>query len=413
MPEGTGIPVSIGEAMQRGGLAGRPGRNRNLRMTSVVAIGALGAGLTLGACSSGSKSAGGAGAVQKVSSADPQQAVSAAVGNLGQQDQIALRFSIPISTAQAQQVESRSGGSTLSPAELKALTTGVVFFSEKTGGGEAIDSAQAQHDANNSYDLGLSFGSATPVEFRYVGQSVYLKADLHQLLTDVGQPPSKADSFTKVLPQIESYVPGITALGQGQWVELSHSSLQSLAPTLKGLEQQGAGSSGTNPAALQQSVMKLRSEITAALQSSSTFTHVGSSSGRDHYAATVNLHNLVATVAPELQSTFGSLPGVGSKISGLDTAASKVPAGRTAVIDAYVSGDKLTEADLDINQFAPANQKTSFPVPIRMAIGSASISAPSGATQLDVSKLPGLLSGILGNLGASSGSSSSGGASAN
>ena len=391
--------------MQQGGIAGRPGRSRNFRMTSVVAIGALGAGLALGACSSGSKSASGAGAVQKVSSADPQQAVSTAVGNLGKQDQIGVRFSIPITPAQAQQLAGKSGGSKLSPAELNAITTGVIFFSEKTGHGEALDSAQAQHDALDSYDFGLSIGSSTPVEFRYVDQAVYLRADLHQLLTDVGQPASKADAVTRMLPQIETYVPGITALGQGRWVELSHASIQSLAPTLKGLEQQGASSGGTTPAAFQQSMLKLRSEIVGALQSNSTFTHVGTSGGREHYAVTVQLHNLVATVAPELESTFGSLPGVGSKISGLGAMAARVPAGRTAVIDTYISGNQLTEADLDINQFAPAGQKAGFPVPIRMAIGSASISAPSGATELDVSKLPGLLSGIVGNIGHSSSSS--------
>ena len=368
-------------------------------MTSVVAIGALGAGLTLGACSSGSKSASGGGAVQKVSSADPQQAVSAAVGNLGKQSDIGVRLSIAISGAQAQQVETKSGGSKLTPAQLEALTTGVIFLGEKTGHGEALDSAQAQHDSLNSVDFGLSFGSSTPLELRYVDQSVYLKADLHQLLTDVGQPPSKADAVTRVLPQIENYVPGISALGQGRWVELSHASIQSLAPTLKQLQQQGAQSSGTTPAGFQQSILKLRSELIGAVRSSSTFAHVGSSGGRDHYAVTVNLHNLVATVVPELQSTFGSVPGIGSKIGSIDSAAAKVPAGRTAVIDTYVSGNQLTEADVDVDQFIPAGQKPGFPVPVRMAIGSASISAPSGATQLDLSKLPGLLAGIMGNLG--------------
>ena len=375
-------------------------------MTSVVAIGALGAGLTLGACSSGSKSASGGGAVQKVSSADPQQAVSAAVGNLGKQSDIGVRFSIPISEAQAQQVETRTGGSKMTPAQLKALTTGVIFLGEKTGHGEALDSAQAQHDSLNSVDLGLSFGPSTPLEFRYVDQSAYLKADLHQLLSDVGQPPSKADTVTRVLPQIENYVPGISALGRGQWVEVSHASIQALEPTFKQLQQQGAQSGGTTPAGFQQSILKLRSELIGAVQSSSTFAHVGTSGGRDHYAVTVNLHNLVATVLPELQSAFGSVPGLGARLGGIDSAAAKVPAGRTAVIDAYVSGNQLSEADVDVDQFIPAGQKPGFPVPLRMAVGSASISAPSGATQLDLSKLPGLLSGIVGNLGALGGSSS-------
>lgn len=388
--------------MENSRLGRRPGRSRQFRMASVMAVGAIGAGMTLGACSS-SKAAGSASpGSQSVSSADPQQAVVTAVSGLGQASSVGARFSIPITQSQAQQI-AKKGGSTLTAAQAQALSTGSLFFSESTGGGEGIDSGQALHDPANSYDFGLSFGSTTPLEFRYTGQSLYLKADVTQLLTDVGQPASKAASFQSALTQINTAVPGISDLNQGKWVEISHASLQALAPTLKQAEAQG-GSSTPNPAALQQSALKLRTAVTSALRTDSTFARVGSSGGRTEYSVTVQVHNLLSTLAPSLESAFGSVPSVGSKLSSQITKAeSSVPAGQTAVVDVYVAGGKLSEADVDINQFA-GNQKLGFPVPIRMSLTTPGpISAPSGATMLDTSKVPALLQNILGATGSSAG----------
>lgn len=371
--------------------ADRVRRTGGLRTGAVAAVGAS---LALAACGSGgSKSA-----AQSVSSAAPQQAVTAAIGNLGRASSISVRVSLPIKSAQARQIAAKSG-SKLSAAQARALTTGVLFLTEKTGGGEALDSTQARHDTGNSYDLGLSFGSSTPVEFRWVGQSAYLRLDAAKLLGDIGEPTAKAQQFTKLLTQVQPFVPGIGALGRGGWVEVSHSSIQALRPELKQLGQQGRAASGLSPAGLQQEITTLRTDILGALQSDSTFTHVSGS----HYTVTLDVKSFVSNIAPDLQKTFGSIPGVGSKLGGLGSAAGSVPAGQKAVVDTYITSGHLTEADIDLNQFAPAKDRVTFAVPIRVGFGTGSVKAPSGATQLDLSKLPGLITGLLGNRGSSAG----------
>jgi hypothetical protein len=369
---------------------------RGIRKLSAVAAGVIGVSLALTACANGGgKSTGG------TSKLPPQQAVATAVKNLGQQSSLQTTASLAVSQAQAEQLKD-SSGSKPSPAEAKALSTGSIFVTEATGHGEPLDSTQAKTDHQNSYAFGLSFGHDVPLEIRYVDQNLYVHAEVPQLLADLGQPSADANKFNSTLAQADTFVPGLAALGQGKWVEVTQASLQSLSALLK----QAAGSTSANSSQLQADILKLRTQVLSAVQANSTFTRVGSSNGRDGYSVTVNLSGLVNTITPEVQSTLSNIPGFSSGASGaFHQAKGQVPAGKTAVIDVYVASDKVSEADLDLNQF---NKDFSSPVPLRLTFsGPGAPSAPSGATTLNLSKLPALLGGLLGDLGHRSSSSSS------
>ncbi len=364
------------------------------RRISAVTVGALVATFGLAACGA-NKSAGG----RATSSQSPQQAVQSAVTKLGSQSSLELAFSLPITQSQAEQLHSANSKAP-TPAEAQALTTGQFFLTEATGHGEALDSPKALTDQLNSLDAGLSFGSNnTPLEFRYVAQNLFLRVQVQQLLSDVGQPSSGAASrFTKGLNQLSSYIPGLGDLAQGKWVEVSHASLLPLEGLLE--QSQASGSSSLS----QTQMRTLRNEVLSSIQANSTASSLTPSNGRGGYSVTVNVSGMLTTLLPQLQSTISSLPGFSSQASkAFSKAKNAIPAGKSAVIDVYTSGGKLTEADLDLNQFA--NHKMSFPVPVRMAISSPGApTAPSGATNLDLSKLPTLLGGLLGSLGHSSSS---------
>jgi hypothetical protein len=294
----------------------------------------------------------------------------------------------------------------MSSSEAKALTTGSVFFAIQTGHGEAIDSSQASSDAQDALDVGLSFPSGTPVEIRYVGQALYAHIQASDLLTDIGGNPSQASKFQAETSQLNSYVGGLAALGQGQWVEINRQGLNQISGELKQLQtlvpSAGSTTTTTTPGQLRAETLRLRTELVSAIQSNSTFASLGSSNGRDGYSVTVNVHNLVAALVPDLQSFFAGFPGGSTIASRFGVAPTSRPATQTAVFDVYVSGGKMTEADVDLNQFA-GKDKVNFAVPVRMAVaGAGTLSAPSGATQLDLTKLPGLLQALLGSLGKSS-----------
>jgi hypothetical protein len=356
----------------------------------MLAVGAVGASMILAACSS---SKGGGGTGNGVTSKEtPQQAVATALANTGRQSSLQVSLSLPITAAQAQQISGSHSGMTA--GEAKALTTGTLFFAETTGHGEGVDTAQAQTDPMDSFDVGLTVGSDTPVEIRYVGQNLFARAQLRQLLTDAGDNPAKAAKVSAFLNQINAVVPGINALGQGDWVEITHSGLTSLGTSLK----QGAPGA-SNPSALRSQFTALRYKILAAVQANTTFANLGNQGGRTEYSLTINVPAVVNSVGPEIASALNGIPGLGSRISGaLSGAQGRLQDAAATVVDVYVSDNKLSEADLDVNQF---KHKYSFAIPLRVAFSSPGApSAPSGATVLDVSKVPSFFSNMFG--GASS-----------
>lgn len=358
-------------------------RRRTLRLTSVMVIGA---GVALSACGSASKQ----GAASTVDSA---------ISALGSSSSLNVEVSLGITPAQAQTLAGKSG-STMTQSEATALSRGAIFFTTQTGHGEALDSKQALTDSNNAYDLGLQFGTQKPLELKYVNQNLYLRADANQLLTDLGQSPAKAAPLEKTLTQLNSVVPGISQLGGPNWVEVNHASLVSLEDLLKSASaSNGAGQ--PSAAQIQSTLLQLRTDALNSLKANSTFTSLGTSNGRGEYAMTLEVHNFLTSFGPALQKDLSALPVVGQKFgSGFTKLEGRVPAGQTATAHLYTSGGKLSEIDVDLNQFA-GKQKVNFPVPLRVAFTAPpAISAPSGATTLNLSNLPKLLQQLLGGLGA-------------
>lgn len=358
-----------------------PARRRGLRLASVLAVGG---GLALSACGSATKQS-------------PASAVDSSVSGLGSSSSMSMRISLGVTAAQAQQLGRQGGGSAMTPAEAQALSTGSVFLVAQTGHGEALDSNQALTDTGNAYDLGLQIGSSVPVEIRYVSQALYVRAQATQLLGDLGQDPAKAAAFENQLNQFNKYVPGISALGQGSWVEVSPSSLAALGSLL----QQATGSNTSAAAQIQTELAQLRTSAFNAFKANSTSRSLGTQSGRPGYAVTLDVHGFLGAFGPTLQKDLQSLPLIGPKLSSDFARLQKsVPAGRTVTGDVYTSGGKLSEVDVDLRQFA-GSHKVDFAVPLKVAFTSASaVAVPQGAKVLDLSQLPKLLQGLLsGGLG--------------
>ena len=359
------------------------------RFFSVLAGGAIGASLILTACGGGSKGNGSGNGL--TSSETPQQAVQTAVAKLGAQPEIKLVLTLPISAGQVKQLSSQGGGKPATDAQAHAISTGSVFLNVATGSGEALDSTQAMTDPNDSVDFGLTIGGNTPFEILYSGQNLYARVQLQQLLTDVGENPAKASQFANQLNSLNTFVPGISQLGTGAWVEIDHASLQSLAPLLKQIES--SSGSTADPSTLKTDIMRLRTQLLTAVRANSTFK----STGADHYNVTVQVSNLLSTIKPEIQNAVANIPGLGADVTkALTKMQAGIPAGQTAVIELSTSGGKLSQAQMDLNQFA-GKDKVNFAVPVRVDFTSpGAAQAPANATKLNVSRLPTLLGGLLG-----------------
>lgn len=322
------------------------------------------------------------GSVSKITSTN---AVSDAFSNLGKQSSLSLQFSLGVTPAQAQQLDK-----SITSQQAQAILTGSVFLDVQTGHGEALDSTQAQTDSDSTFDAGLQIGSSTPVELRYVAQNIYAKADISSVVSTLGLPDSDAAKVQSALQSADAYVPGLSALGQGQWVEISHASLQPFLDLLKGSGSQTSSS-----------INKLGSDLAAAFKSNTTFKDAGTSGGRTHYQMITAIQPFVQQAVTALSSDLTSLPGgsaiAGKLFSALSKDVTKIPANLTTTVDLYVQNNQAQEIDFDLNQF---ENKYAFPVPLKLVIGSwTGTTAPSGATPLDLSKLPQLLGGLVGKLG--------------
>jgi hypothetical protein len=358
-----------------------------LRRFSLLGAGVLAAGLVVASC----------GSVSKVSTT---RAVSDSFTNLGKQSEISVTVSLGVTPSQLQQIDS-----TISSAEAQAISTGSIFLNVQSGHGEALNSKQFRTDSDTSFALGLRIGSTVPIELRYVAQNLYLRADVAGLLQSVGAPAATAENWTKALNSLDQYVAGLSALGQGKWVEVSHSSLSQLGQMLQQSSSSSAGGSTTpNQSQIVNAIEKLRTDLVAAFQNNSTYEDMGTNSnGVTHYQATLQVQGFVQQAGAALSNDLGSLPGASAitgKLGGsVGKATSKVSTTQTAVFDLYVQNNTAQEVDVDLNQFAGKN-KVSFPVPLKVVFGSSpTISAPVGATTLELSGLAQILGNMTGKLG--------------
>ncbi|HUJ67112.1 MAG TPA: hypothetical protein VLX59_16325, partial [Acidimicrobiales bacterium] len=255
-------------------------------------------------------------------------------------------------------------------------------------------------------------GSSTPVEIRYVNQTLYGRVQIPQLVSDFGQSASDGQSIQSALTKANQYVPGLAALAEGRWVSVSKASLQSLMGMLKTFGGSLGGQSypsGSRSSAgnLSASVAQFEGSLKNALKNNASFSNAGTSGGRTEYNVTLALKSFIEQAGPAIQTLASSIPGGTGKVTNADISklASEVPAHATAQL--FVKNDKAQEIVIDLNQFVPAHERLPFAVPLQVALGQpGAVSAPTGATALNLSNLGQMLAGMMSG-GFSSSSSSS------
>ncbi len=325
--------------------------------------------------------------------AAPKQAVNQAFDALGQQSGIGLHISLGVSPAHLQQMAASDGGSSaLTPQVAGDLAASSIVVDYNTGNGKSLSDSQAAGNKDQQFGLAVQVGTSDPVQLRYLNQTIYLKADLATLLKDLGQDPSKAQSFSRSVDGANQYVPGLSALGQGNWVSVPSSALTTL---LQGLQSKLPSSSASAPTPAMSKQML--SQLHLAFTSNTTYALAGTQGGRTHYTLTVAVRPFVQDVLTTLGSSLGNLasvPGASSIAKNINSSISKIPANQKLVVDVWVSNKKVQEIDIDVNQF---KHRYAFAVPVRILIGpGAPVTVPAGATPLNLSKLGGMLGGVLG-----------------
>lgn len=343
--------------------------SRRMGLGGLAAVAA--AAVALGACGSATPA--------NAPPQQPQQALNSAFRSIGSQSGVTLHVSLGVTGKQLQQMTARDGSHALTKTAAADIAATSLI----------VDVNRAGTDGNDQFGLAVHVGTAPaassdPLELRYVNQTFYVRADLPTLEKDLAQSPAAAGGFQNALesPDANNSVPGLSALGQGNWVSVPASELTAL------LGAAGGSSSSASGQQMQQMGTQLRNAFSA----NATYTKVGTQGGRTHYTARLALKPFVQDVEQSLPASLGSIPGASSVGKQLNEAVGQL-GNRKLVADVWVRDSKVQEIDVDLNQF---DHKYGFAVPVRIQIGpGAPVVAPSGATPLDLSKLGGMLGGML------------------
>jgi hypothetical protein len=324
-------------------------------------------GLAACGASSGNKQSG------NVLGADAATTVRQGAGSLLDQQGFSVKMSLGVTGAQLDQLQkqySDGNSSSLAPRKaLDALANGSLTVDVHTTNGSTLsqDFSRQSTSSDMAMDMALTVNGNTPVEVRLIDLKAYAKVDLQQLTRDFNAPNSEVQKFKSETQAANAMIPGAAALGQGHWVGADLTPLEQLS--------QQMGSSTWTP----QELRSLISNIEQGFTQNSTSHEVGTKNGRTEYDVTVD----AGAFANSALSSLKNLPNIGNAINN-DT--SKLPTGQMVTLQVYEHGGRVAEVDLNLMQFAH-QPKVSFPVPLRFQFGTgSSVSAPSGVTNIDLTK---------------------------
>jgi hypothetical protein len=246
-----------------------------------------------------------------------------------------------------------------------------------------------------SFSTSVRLSGDSLVDLRTVDGVIYARADVKKILTLAGQDSSKLDQELSGLPPA---LAPLAKAAQGQWVSIDLVKAAQAAKDkglLKALPT-SAPSASVDPAKVQ----KLIADLKAAYQQKATITDLGDSGKGTGYRLAAPAKQVAQAVSGDLVALVG--PSAGPQVQ---KAIAQIP-DKTFSLDLWVKDDKLSAVALDLTQFLkkPVTGKK-LALDVAVDVGGGKVSAPSGATEIDVKSLLGQLpSGLLsGGLGGMSG----------
>lgn len=215
------------------------------------------------------------------------------------------------------------------------------------------------------------------VEYRIMGETAYMRVDMRALGELSGEPIPSADELPADMPGGKV----VRKLFDGGWVKLDTAEMDKAREEM-GAEagKKGADGSEVSP----ETSRKITKSLKKLFAREVTLKDKGRRDGADHVVATGPVRTLLTGVFNELRPFTDELPG------GEDLPTAKdfkdVPNKKIAV-DFAIKNGALAEASADLAPLAEGLKKGDK-LPLKLAFGEGGkITAPSGATELDIKEL--------------------------
>jgi len=345
---------------------------------ATLAVVAAGSALTLLAACGTAKTA------SNDSAAPPRTEFTHAVHALSTGSALTTTLSLDATGAQITRLASQGGsGSGLTAAQASAIAGAHIVVEVLAPKGKTVgQTAQSPEAASVSVTAGT--GATTYLSIRSVHGTVYLQIDLKGILALAGA----SGQYATLQTRVSSFPAFVKALVAGKWVSLS-------LATIKSLESFAEGAAHAKLPSAAQS-RQLSSRLAAAVLSDLSATRASTGS-TDHLVVTGNLRTIAHDVLSAVASAIPAAASLGK------TAGHSVPS-QSITFNAFVTRGALSKLSLDVGQFSKTKH-FALPIVASFVRSGAAISAPSGATPIDLGQL-GALIGAVGSSGSSSSSGS-------
>jgi len=354
-------------------------KKRSVRaLTMTIAVGAV-AGLSLTACSSSgtSGSSGGNNSAGKT----PTEALAAAVHNINSGNAESFQLSVKPDDAMITAMSKDSDPQSAAIAK-SLFSNGGIVMKFTASAGKPLKDLKAGENAN--VELDLTAGGTDFFDIRTVNGALYAKANVPQILKLAGKSASDLNSQMGQVPP--DFQAPLQALLAGKWVGVS-------AQDLKGLEQMaqnfGNGdltSTPTSSKAGTQMLAGIESQLMKAMTQDATVTD----KGNGQYQVSGKVKVIGQDVLQAFTPVLNSVPGKSkTDIDKLRTDLNSVPDSENITFDVWLKNNQISELQVDLAQFLPADQTGGghLPIDAKFSQSANSVSAPSDVTNIDVQKL--------------------------
>ncbi|MDX6232496.1 MAG: hypothetical protein QOH68_1480 [Nocardioidaceae bacterium] len=324
------------------------------RLTATLAVGA-----TVAVAGCGNGSSGGA-----EDTDGSKGALVAGVSQLAAADVLTTTLQLDVTPDQLQQL-AESSGDDLSTTAAEAISSGRLVI---------------ETTKDKTFSLTAVDGGKKLLEIRVVDNDLYLKGDLQAGFELAGNP----DGLDKVKAQAARLPDFVGAFINGDWVSLDAQALSGLAGSF-GATATSSPSGDEGP--------QLLAQLRRTIESDITVKEVGTDSAGDHVQLSGDARALAADLQEAIQKT---VPGGAALAGRLDASTTE---SRTITLDAWVNDGALSKLSMDLAQFDDNNELpegTKLPIVLTFEQSGHTISAPAGATPVDLSQLGPLLSGFAG-----------------
>ncbi|MDQ4124517.1 MAG: hypothetical protein M3134_02810 [Actinomycetota bacterium] len=319
--------------------------NKSLRR---LAAPLLAGALLLGACSDG----GGGG--EEEAAENPKQAFTEALDALAEYDGVTLGITIEADPAALQEEDTP-------PEAAEAIVNSSLTISAK---GETAEDAQAQVIVNVD-------GDEDAAEFRFVDQSLYLRADVGGLVEKFGGDRAQVDAFAQ-----QASAQGFDfaqALVDGEWVGM------------EGLDQVAEQLGLPQPSADPEQASKLAEQVATVLEQNSQVSSEGTDDVGAHLVVEVPLRETLEELASSLQTIANAPPLPTEDLAEVPDA--DIP------IDVWVSDGRLVQLEFDVVAIAtaagdpPPDNIDEFAIRVTVDEFTDDVEPPSEFAEIDVQQL--------------------------